>query len=256
MADRLFSRAEVARLKGVSKPAITKACRGALAPACAEDRINIDHPAAREYLGAAWPKPSRARAHSDAAPTKPARSRTKAPRKPPAPGPAGAPAGEEVPAPPTPVSPIGRHAPELDESGYAEELREWTLFEIATRFGTLRAFKDHLEAHEKLERARKLRLDNEETEGRLIERELVKTHVMGAIEGTNRRLLTDTPKTLARTLYAMHAAGASLEEAEAQTRRLIGDQLTPVRDKAIRLLRKPKPKKSDPQGEGDGANAE
>lgn len=48
--QRLVPRNAFAQLAGVSKPAITKACKGRLAPACVGTRIDLDHPAALAYL--------------------------------------------------------------------------------------------------------------------------------------------------------------------------------------------------------------
>jgi hypothetical protein len=68
---RFTSRAEFARLAGVSRAAVTKACRGPLGAALVE-RIDLDHPAAVAYQqrsraegaeladGASTPPPSRA----------------------------------------------------------------------------------------------------------------------------------------------------------------------------------------------------
>src|SRR5690606_8499244 len=67
---------------------------------------------------------------------------------------------------------------------------------LTERFGLESAFKDWLDALKKIEEIREKRLKNEALEGNLIERELVKTHVFGAIESGNRRLLSDTPKTI------------------------------------------------------------
>ncbi|MGC4088419.1 MAG: hypothetical protein QM756_11085 [Polyangiaceae bacterium] len=49
-------RAAFAELAGVSKAAITKACRGALAAACDDrGRVFVDHPAAQAYIAAQNP---------------------------------------------------------------------------------------------------------------------------------------------------------------------------------------------------------
>ena len=49
-APILLSRAAIARLTGVSKAAITKACRASLEPACVGSRVDVTHPAAVAYL--------------------------------------------------------------------------------------------------------------------------------------------------------------------------------------------------------------
>lgn len=52
MVKKLVSRSEFARLANVSPAAVTKACKDTLAPAKVDKRINIEHPAALEYLAA------------------------------------------------------------------------------------------------------------------------------------------------------------------------------------------------------------
>src|SRR5690606_18179179 len=135
------------------------------------DRIDLDHEAAAAYVAAnrggngSKPKPARA-------PTSKPKPAQKPPRKPTG---SSDPPEFEVAAPTE-----RRRAPHVDrETGYCDELADWTLAEIVEQFGTIRSFKDILEAHEKRERARKNRLDNEQTEGNLIERERVRTHVLG-----------------------------------------------------------------------------
>jgi len=222
---RLVSRADLARLRGVSRAAATKFCQGLPAEARVDDRVDLDHPKVKAWL-AAGKKPPKAKA--DRAPTKPAKKPRSAPRAPTAP--------DEKAEKRRPGAPV---VPRIDsESGYAEQLAEWTLHEIVTQFGTIRAFKDILEAHEKRERARKNYLDNEETEGRLISRELVSTHVFGFIDGLLRRLLNDSPKTIASRTTSLVKAGASLEEIERSIRDHISTQITPLKGKIVRALRK------------------
>src|SRR6185295_18342658 len=61
---RLVSRADLARRAKVSRPALTKQCQKALAPACQGDRVDIDHPAVQAFLKAhgVEDKPAPARA--------------------------------------------------------------------------------------------------------------------------------------------------------------------------------------------------
>ncbi len=46
----LITRSRLARMAGVSRAAITKACRGPLAGAVVSDRVDLDHPAAADYI--------------------------------------------------------------------------------------------------------------------------------------------------------------------------------------------------------------
>jgi hypothetical protein len=252
--SRLISRAELARRAGVSKPAITKACKSSLREACERDRIDFDHPAVAAYLKAKQPselagkgslggsQKAVAAPPADVAPTtsaKPARRRVASTTPP-----AGR--GQESPAPAAPA-PTSADMPDeelereaLDDKfeGSAEDLTRIarSLRPVISRFGTRRGLKDWLDALNKLEEIRKKRLDNEETEGRLISRELVKTHVFGAIEGANRRLLGDFPKTITRLLYASANAKESIEVAEEKVRSAVTQILKPVKATATRVV--------------------
>lgn len=205
------------------------------------DRIDLDHEAAAAYVAACrdgdGPKPKPARA-----PTPKPKPAQKPPRKPTG---SSDPPEFEVAAPTE-----HRRAPHVDrETGYCDELADWTLAEIVEQFGTIRSFKDILEAHEKRERARKNRLDNEQTEGNLIERERVRTHVLGFIEASHKRILSDAAKTVAKRAMGLVKAGASVEELEKFVRDTLGSILRPARDAATRNLRRKKPKKPPPEDE-------
>jgi hypothetical protein len=225
---RLVSRAEVARLKGVSKPAVTQACRGLLAPACVRDRIDLDHPAAASYLAA--PKGNGAK--SDGAPTAPEK-RARIGR--PAPTRSAKPVRKQRPAPPArrPKRTPGVPAPTAEQlDAFGDLLRP-----IIEKFGTARAFADWLKAAKDLEVIRSRKLENEETEGRLIARDFVKTHVLGLVEACWRRLLQDAPKTIARRIYAAAKSERPVEEAERVVSEIIGSHLEQLKATAAKLVR-------------------
>ncbi len=225
---RPVSRAELARLAKVSGAAITKACKKQLAPACLNGgRVDLDHPATRAYLnskGVTAPGPTR----KAEPPPKPATKATASRRK-----------REETEA----------NAPETDEDRIRaalvrgekpediEALASWTLRDFIDKFGSIRSANDWLDARKKIAEIREKDLKNEERDGTLIERELVKTHVFGAIEAANRRLLTDSPKTISRRLYALARSGADIEEAERVVREIVSSHLKPVKTSAARVLR-------------------
>jgi hypothetical protein len=244
--SRLISQVELAALAHVSRPAISKACKGKFAPAMVGGRVDRDHPVVTAWLEGKGVKTEQPAAAHDAAPTKPAKT---AKRKPPAPtAPAATPPAATAPAADDPTAlraPEGTTPEELaevvesDVRGISSEeigklLR--VLRPIVNRHGTRRGFKDWLGALKDLEDIRKKRLDNEETEGRLISRELVKTHVFGAIEGANRRLLGDFPKTITRLLYASANAKESIEVAEEKVRSAVTQILKPVKATATRVV--------------------
>lgn len=226
---RLISRADLARRCGVSKAAITKACATKLAAGCVADRIDVDHESVRAYMASK----GITLGGSAGAPTKNA----KAAKKPPAP-----PTKSAKPAPnrrrkPTADRPADAGFVGAEGSNDDLEHLAAVIGPLLERFGTETRFKDWLFALKEIETIREKRLKNEETEGALISRELVKTHVFGAIEAGNRRLLGDSPKTLARRLYALAKSGADVEVAEQTVREIIGSQLKPVKATAVRVLK-------------------
>lgn len=233
---KLVSRADLARLKGVSSAAITKACRGILAPACNGDRIDLEHPATEKYLTAFNPR----------AGSRPGRSRSQANRTAP-PAPQQTTAGQDEKPKGRPgrkrrtASDITREqgdtAPEFDADGFAAELGGMTLQQICDQFGTIRRFIDHLDAFQKEQRAKGLWLANEQTEGRLIERELVEHHLFGFIDSVFKRLLTDAAKTIAARTQNMTRTNSSTEDIEREVRELLSTQLEPMKATAARALR-------------------
>ena len=132
---------------------------------------------------------------------------------------------------------------EMDPDPATTEVRDigqymhLTLSELIERFGTERSFRDWLEALNKLESLREKRLNIEERQRTLISRELVRSHVFGAIDAGFRRLLTDTPRTIVAMIYAKAKADVPREEAERTVREVMQKQLSPIKSTAARVLR-------------------
>lgn len=247
---RLITRAALARLAGVSKPAISKACdEGKLRDACEGDRVDLDHPAVAAYLKkqgkelpparAAAVAPAEPVANTDRAPTSPKKRTRVAP-----PAPTSEPKrGRGRPRSPTAEDPeedVGhmRPPPGVTE-GSSEDLKDLTelLLPLVERFGTDTRFADWLSSLKDIELIREKRLKNGETEGGLISRELVKTFVFGAIEAANKRLLGDAAKTIASKVFNSTRAKGTLEEAQRLVRDEISKQLKPLKTTAARHLR-------------------
>jgi hypothetical protein len=231
VAQKLISRAELARLAKVTKAAVTKALKGPLAASRVADRADLNHPALQAWLVKRGAAPA-ASARSDRAPTPKPKGKAAAPaaptssRKRPA---------KAKPAPPEDPPPL---PPEEAPPAMAEvDAFRALLGPLAARFSTRREFKDWLQGLEGLERYRRQRLENDERQGRVISRELVKTHFFGAIDASNKRLLSDTPRTIATDLFALAKAGGSLEDAERSVRDAISSQLEPVKESMTRALR-------------------
>lgn len=89
----------------------------------------------------------------------------------------------------------------------------------------------------KQERARGLRLKNDTLEGKLISREIVDTHMFGALDALSNLLLRDTARTIARESFALCRGGSPLEEAERAIRDRIGSSIESVKAQVARLLR-------------------
>ena len=234
---KLKTRAEFARICGVTSAAITWACRTKLAPACHGDRIDIEHPTAVEYRKRQRAKkptrrPSKARGKSKLAKSPP-KSRAATPPKP---NPKGA--GRKRRSSSTAEPPPDVAAPPLDENGFCPEIEDLRAKEISERYGTSRAYVDWLDAYQKQQRGRELYLKNEQTEGSLISRELVRAHVFGMIDALFRRLVTDVPKATAAELFVLAKSGSSLEHGKRKAKELIEKQLKPAKARIVRVLKK------------------
>jgi hypothetical protein len=225
--QKLITKNQFAKLAGVHRTAVSKAMtEGKLKAAAVDDRIWVDHPDAVAYL-------KKDRKTRQSAAKKAVR------RKPDKKAPKVSDSDKNTDGDPTSG---GNGAPEpgplvtdagLDISRYAD----LTLRELEGRFGSVRALKDWLEALKKIEDIREKRLNNEEVQRALISRELVKTHIFGFLDAGNRRLLGDTPKTIARRLYALARSDAPIEEGEKLVREIIGSQLNPQKERVSKLLR-------------------
>lgn len=215
---RFITRAELSRLAGVSDVAISKACKATLAAACEGKRVDVDHPDVVAYLKSKGRKPPK----PGAAPTTPSAVRARAPSAILAPRPRSADPGS------SPTNP----GSDDDLEQLADLIRP-----LLERFGTEQRFKDFLASLKTIEEIRGKRLDNEENEGRLIERELVSKHIFSALESLNKRLLTDVVATITQRLYGAVKSGVPLEEAKQMVRDIISAQLKPVKTTAARVLR-------------------
>lgn len=202
---RLISRADLARRAGCSRAAVTQACSRNLADACHGDRVDLDADSVRAFLADN--------------------------------GAADGPTGSRKGKPGRPRKPMPEEPPRLDEVGFSEELGDYTLHEIVQKFGTIRSYRDLLEANEKRERALKNHLDNEQRRGQLIDRELVEKHCVGLIDAMSKQLLSDAAKTITARAYAMAKAGAPLEDGERVAREIMSSHLKPTKRKTVRVLR-------------------
>ena len=205
---KLVSRADLARLGGVTKVAISKAAKARLAPACVGDRMDLEHP---EVV--AWLDKKRKQREATGTPH---------------------PAEDlelEHGIEPADVPEMDDPFPEL------ASLSHMTVRQVAERYGTKRAYRDWLDALKRIEDVHRAGLDNAKLEGRLIERDLVDMFVFGPYEAQCLRLLSDIPKTGVRRVYAMALAGEPIEVAERVLREMIEAQLKVAKNAASRALK-------------------
>jgi hypothetical protein len=233
MAQRLISRAELARRAGVSKPAITKRCAKDFVPAMLGDKIDLDHPVVQSFLkdrGVSTPAPARA----------PTRSRKAASPAPAEPTDSLVDAQDGLPAPTgfrpdlPPDDPRRAFSPGSPEDlEYLGSLLE----PLVAYFGTDEGCKNWMIALREKENIRAKRLDNEETEGLSIPREFVVVHILSLLEETNKRLLGDMPKTLVRRLFSLANTGATATDGEREAREAVSSHLDAVRQKIAKSIR-------------------
>lgn len=227
---RLVSRADLARRAKVSRPALTKQCKKALAPACDGDRIDLDHPAVQSFLKAHGVEDKPPPVVSARAPTKTPKRAAWVPDEQtevhdPPPKRRRKPTRAEIEAEPLP--------PQPDGAGSSEDLDELVRYlqPLRARFGTERLFRDWLIGLKIAEDIDSKRLDTAIKRGAVYPRQFVHAHILGLINGFNLRLLGDTPKTLCRELYSLAKTGRPLEEAERISRQLLGKQLKSVKSR-------------------------
>lgn len=201
----LLGKAEFARQQGVSKQAIGIQCQpgGSLADAVVDGKINPRHQAALAYA-----KRQKAKQKPDAAPT-----------------------------PPPKLAPKAGAAADDGSPDFLTRFANLRLSEIEEQFGSRPEAAAWLELLKLVEQVRTGRLKNDETDGTLIERELVVTHVFGSIEEAYRRLLSDAVRTITRQLYANAKSGVELEKSEQEARKIVSKILDPMKRRVSKALR-------------------
>jgi hypothetical protein len=84
--------------------------------------------------------------------------------------------------------------------------------------------------------ALKIELGNRQAQGELIERDRVRTHILGFIDASHRRLLYSSTTIVSR-LYSLAASGTGAGEAERFVSDTLSAILTVARDQVTRNLR-------------------
>jgi hypothetical protein len=238
---RLFSRAEYARLRGVTAAMITKVAKKWAADAFVGNRINADHADPKAYLAAGGITETQI-SRSALGPTgssKPKRQRSRVPterRGRPPKKKAEPTASRPAEAPPPP--PAHPDPPPLPTAPGFEDLDEIErkIQPLVLEFGTSRRLADWLDCVKTIQEIRAKKLANEQTQGKLIERELVRKVVFSALDSLALKLLMDAPPTLARELYALAKSGSAIEDAEFKIEKYIEQIFNPVKEASVRML--------------------
>ena len=198
----LISKADLARRAGVSRAAISKLFKsgGKLESALVESQVDAGHPLVQEYLAG--------KEASTVFEPKPKFEHTET---------------QAFPDEGTPQAMV--------------DFQSLTLGELSDRFGGIAELADWLKALKISEEIRGARLKNDEYEGSIISRDLVVTHCFGALDETNRRLLSDGVKTIVRQMYANSKGGIELEKSEREASSMISKILEPARQKIAKALK-------------------
>jgi hypothetical protein len=237
----LISRAEMARMLGLSRPAITKACRegGRLAPACDGNSINVLHAQAQRWLVERAVALGPEQLEAPPAPATPRRAPPELDAEPPAPA-ARTPRRRPAPAPaPVELPPIEVDDDEPENAQSIEDLEEqlgplqWrNLAELAEpltvlteRYGDARDFEGWIRARKALEEARKAQMIRERIEGRVIARTTV-VRMFEHIDTAFRLLLSDAPRSIATRIAPQDVAAVA-----ALVRDVMGQHLSACRSK-------------------------
>lgn len=224
MTKRLISKAELAKRAGVSRAAVTKVCKGKVNKAVVDGKVDLDHPSVVEYLK------SKATSKTEVITKEPISSKSTNSKK------------TKI-KPSNTNSVTSQNKPKVDSNkkydpkdNALNEVLHLTLMELVKEFGTDWQFEGWVNGVKKITDIRYKNLQLAELEGSLISRELVVKVIFGAMENSNKRLLVDVPKTMARQLMAMGKAGEPIEDGEAAVRKVLSIQLKNVTTTAQRVL--------------------
>lgn len=224
MTKRLISKAELAKRAGVSRAAVTKVCKGKVNKAVIDGKIDLDHESVVEYLKSKAATKTEVISEESISSKSPTSKKTKI-------------------KPTNDASLKSENKPGVDskkkydpKDNALNKVLHLTLLELVTEFGTDWQFEGWVNGVKKITDIRYKNVQLAELEGSLISRELVVKVIFGAMENSNKRLLVDVPKTMARQLMAMGKAGEPIEDGEAAVRKVLSIQLKNVTTTAQRVL--------------------
>lgn len=200
IAKKLITKTQLAKLAGVSLPAVSQKLKTDLADAIVGKKLDADHPAVEKFLNS-----TRKRQASEDKYEKQQKNRLDEQKQ-----------------------------KELK----VEKYLDLTLREIIKLFGSDSEFVDFLRASKLIEEIQEKRIKNEISLSKLISRDFVKDKVLNLIDNSNRRLLVDTPRSIVTRVINAKETGESKEIIEQIVTALISAQLKSVKQQAQRNLRK------------------
>lgn len=191
--SRIITKAELARWAGVSRAAVTKACKGPLYDASDSKGVDVSHPLVREWLRAhdvqelpAEPDPVKPE------PKKRTRKKPQAKTSPPK---------QPDPPPPPPTQPSTEMPYEL------RDLENMTVREVVMKFGSVDGFKRFVDSLKNIAEYKHRELRVRQQRGDLIEREKVAGLVFPLIDVAFARLVSDVPESVSKMVVARCEAG-------------------------------------------------
>ena len=127
---------------------------------------------------------------------------------------------------------------QFQEPADISELLKLTLGELTERWGSVEGAQGWLNCRKVVADIARLEAKNARDAGRIISRQLVKTHVLGQFQRLHQRLLETYPTTLTTRLGAAIRAGESREACAEIVRSLLGKELEVAKNKSIRAIRR------------------
>lgn len=114
---------------------------------------------------------------------------------------------------------------------------DMTVREIVAKFGTDTRFVDYLKALKSIEDIQEKRLKNEQTQGNLVQRDLIRIGIIEPLNTAHVKMMTDGAKAISVRVPAMSAAGEDNVVIEKYISGVISSFIKPVAAKVERVLK-------------------
>lgn len=117
------------------------------------------------------------------------------------------------------------------------QFADMTIREVILKFGTDTRFVDYLKAIKSIEDIQEKRLKNEQTQGNLVSRDLIRVGIIEPLNTAHVKMMTDGAKAISVRAPAMAAAGAETVDIEKYISGVISSFIKPVAAKVERALK-------------------